>query len=539
MGTSYKHIELFAGCGGLSLGLEKAGFELTMANELSPMASETFALNLLGEDLRKKAEEKKKAKSVLWIKSQYKRDNLKERLRENPFEFSKGKYCDIDTKTDFRGKLIIGNIDDFLKALIKNKELLDNIRNLKIDLLSGGPPCQGFSLAGKRIKDDQKNLLPLSFARFAGLLKPRVVLLENVQGITAPFTENGVKHFAWLEVAKVFALQGFYPICMLLNSKYFAVPQNRPRFILFAFRKDVFKQIRNRVRSEITLQILNDSFKFYNKVSKFKKDLDCIKSSDLSLYNIENSSDLFNGDLLPKLITSSASLVKVFEAINDISETNNEYHLGQISSPFALSLSTIFDSRKQKPEKELMNHEYRKHNYNVRARFRLYQVLSNSNGLKQELSKLLSGKAILPENLEKIVNTLQSENLLFREQGKEVLRPPKNLQVIHDYLKQIGSKKQSQRALRMDEPAPAQLTIPDDLCHYSPNQLRTLTVREMARIQSFPDWFEFRSKVTTGGKQRKFEVPQYTQVGNAVPPLLAHELGKTLFRLLQSIDNGQ
>ena len=47
----------------------------------------------------------------------------------------------------------------------------------------------------------------------------------------------------------------------------------------------------------------------------------------------------------------------------------------------------------------------------------------------------------------------------------------------------------------------------------------------MARIQSFPDNFEFRSKVTTGGKMRRYEVPQYTQVGNAVPPLLGRQLG--------------
>ena len=47
----------------------------------------------------------------------------------------------------------------------------------------------------------------------------------------------------------------------------------------------------------------------------------------------------------------------------------------------------------------------------------------------------------------------------------------------------------------------------------------------MARIQSFPDNFEFRSKVTTGGKMRRYEVPQYTQVGNAVPPLLGRKLG--------------
>ena len=94
------------------------------------------------------------------------------------------------------------------------------------------------------------------------------------------------------------------------------------------------------------------------------------------------------------------------------------------------------------------------------------------------------------------------------------------------FLISVKTKKQTQRALIPNFPAPAALSIPDDACHYDNEQIRTLTVREMARFQSFPDKFEFRSKVTTGGKMRQFEVPQYTQVGNAVPPLLAKALGK-------------
>ena len=103
------------------------------------------------------------------------------------------------------------------------------------------------------------------------------------------------------------------------------------------------------------------------------------------------------------------------------------------------------------------------------------------------------------------------------------------------FLKKLYTKKQTQRALRSGLPAPAALSIPDDACHYyeSNDMQRTLTVREMARIQSFPDWYQFKSKVTTGGKMRKFEVPQYTQVGNAVPPLLGIGLGKVCKKLLE------
>jgi DNA (cytosine-5)-methyltransferase 1 len=60
----------------------------------------------------------------------------------------------------------------------------------------------------------------------------------------------------------------------------------------------------------------------------------------------------------------------------------------------------------------------------------------------------------------------------------------------------------------------------------------------MARIQSFPDHFEFRSKITTGGKMRSYEVPQYTQVGNAVPPLLGRALGKVALNLLNQFSKG-
>ena len=124
---------------------------------------------------------------------------------------------------------------------------------------------------------------------------------------------------------------------------------------------------------------------------------------------------------------------------------------------------------------------------------------------------------------------------MFIENNIEVYKAPKDIETIEALIKSIPTRKHSQRALRKFEPAPAQLTIPDDLCHYDPDEPRTLTVREMARFQSFPDWYEFRSKVTTGGKMRKFEVPQYTQVGNAVPPLLALALGELIKIQIQSL----
>jgi len=87
----------------------------------------------------------------------------------------------------------------------------------------------------------------------------------------------------------------------------------------------------------------------------------------------------------------------------------------------------------------------------------------------------------------------------------------------------FGLKKHRIYPMSAWEPAPTITTLPDDVLHYS--EPRILTVRESARLQSFPDWFRFRGKFTTGGAMRTKECPRYTQVGNAVPPLLAEAVG--------------
>ena len=71
---------------------------------------------------------------------------------------------------------------------------------------------------------------------------------------------------------------------------------------------------------------------------------------------------------------------------------------------------------------------------------------------------------------------------------------------------------------------------PDDYLHYC--EPRIMTVRECARIQSFPDWYEIKMKYTTGGNMRKVEVPRYTQIGNAIPPLFAELAGIVLKNMI-------
>ena len=93
-------------------------------------------------------------------------------------------------------------------------------------------------------------------------------------------------------------------------------------------------------------------------------------------------------------------------------------------------------------------------------------------------------------------------------------------------------KKRSIIPLDENDVTPTLTTLPDDYIHYS--EPRILTVREYARIQTFYDWFEFKGKYTTGGKRRQTEVPRYTQIGNAIPPLFGEQSGIILMELIQN-----
>ena len=97
--------------------------------------------------------------------------------------------------------------------------------------------------------------------------------------------------------------------------------------------------------------------------------------------------------------------------------------------------------------------------------------------------------------------------------------------------KRFKTKKSSTKLLASDLPTPTLTTLPDDFVHYC--EPRILTVREYARIQSFPDDYEFKGKYTTGGQLRRLEVPRYTQVGNAIPPLFAEQAGLALHQTLK------
>lgn len=124
----------------------------------------------------------------------------------------------------------------------------------------------------------------------------------------------------------------------------------------------------------------------------------------------------------------------------------------------------------------------------------------------------------------------QNENVINR---LDVILKSGNYESAKSNLKEIGleSDKRNYTVLKPESQSSTIMTIADDYIHYS--NPRALTVREMARLQSFDDSFVFQGKRSTGGNKRKFEVPQFTLVGNAVPPLMARAIALEILKNIQ------
>jgi len=202
-------VDLFAGCGGLSLGLENAGFEPVFVNELNADAMESYLLN---------------------------RSHLKHDLRDK-----RRHSFDIYEITSNRSRL--QDVVGFLKS-----------EHGEIDLVAGGPPCQGFSGIGHRrtftdlTKSDMpSNHLYHQMAKFVEALQPRAFLFENVRGLlSARWSPDGSKGEIWEDVQEAFrriggkkGIKGYSINAQLVYAKDYGVPQNRPRILMVGIREDI------------------------------------------------------------------------------------------------------------------------------------------------------------------------------------------------------------------------------------------------------------------------------------------------------------
>lgn len=334
--------------------------------------------------------------------------------------------------------------DNFSEELVEN--IIASGNEPSVDVVIGGPPCQGFSVFGLRKETDPRNDLFLSYLKVIQALRPKYFVMENVPGLVMMYGGKTVKRIHE-EVYKMEPVHYGITDPIKLNAANFGVPQLRERIIFIGYREDV---------SPIT-------------------------SFELPIF-------------------WEANYLTVEEAIGDLAFLKPWQSSGEYNNEYPTRAEYQRDSRIGRlfkklgiPSKNLVlqNHEAAKHSPDVIARFALIEP----------------GKG-----LESIPREIWDKHLQTSKKWCVRLHPHK--------------------------PSFTVVTLPDDFVHYS--QPRILTVREMARLQSFDDTFVFMGARSSGGggrgnKKRNAELPQYTQVGNAVPPLLAKAIGNELLKVLSSV----
>lgn len=369
-------VDLFAGAGGLSEGLLAAGINVAVAVESHPHAALTHAFNhsdttVLCGDIRQ-------------ITARQIQDHL-------------------ERKTDQRTP----------------------------DIVVGGPPCQGFSFAGKRRQYDPRNKLLEEYVRLVSQLSPKIFVFENVPGLYKLYggrTLHRLLDHLWHEGYEFHGIDNdcdYYPIDYpIFDASKFGVPQKRRRLILVGTKRSAIDKLTFVPRRGKSISV-------------------SAAIGDLAFLSGGLESDVY-----------------------DHGPTNN------------------YQKSRRANNSCLFNHlasNHRPDTVNVFSHFK---------------------------------------------PGDTAICLPNHLR----------TKKQRIVRLKPDLSAPAVLALPDDYIH--PWLHRILTVREMARLQSFDDDYVFFGKRTTSDKNRRVDVPQYTQVGNAVPPLLARALGMGILKALgcRSVD---
>jgi DNA (cytosine-5)-methyltransferase 1 len=396
------YIDLFAGCGGLSLGLHNAGWKGLFAIEKSEDAFKTLKHNLI--------------------------------QKKNHFDWP---------------NWLEPTHHDINEVLEKHSTNLKALKG-KIDLVAGGPPCQGFSMAGRRIENDSRNSLIKSYVRFIDLVRPKIIFFENVKGFTQGFRSNNKKGKAYSEyVLKELKDLNYTVEGRLIDFSEYGIPQKRTRFILVGISNDFIEK-----NNHLTKQT------FFEKIKKNKSEFLINKGLELN----------------PTLENAISDLLQANGTVDSETPNFKAGIYGKTASKYQAYLREYY-----RVNGKVDSHRFAKHTQQVKNRF---QIALD----------------------EKLTSTEYRERFKLKKSSTKILEPSK--------------------------PTPTITTLPDDYIHYC--EPRIMTVREYARIQSFPDTYHFKGKYTTGGDRRTKEVPRYSQIGNAIPPLFGEQAGIVINKMLSN-----
>ena len=393
------YIDLFSGCGGLALGLHSAGWKGLFAVEKSKDAFSTLEYNLINKN-----------SNFAWP------------------DWLPKKNHDINN--------IIEEYQENLKSL-----------RGKISLVAGGPPCQGFSMAGRRKEEDDRNKLIDSYIKFIELIQPQILFFENVRGFTIGFKQGNKRGEAYsVYVVNKLKELGYNVKGKIVDFSEYGVPQKRQRYILVGTKKD-------------------NAEKFFDLL-------------------VQNRANFFKEKELEKDTTSLS------DAISDLLQSN-----GTEQSPDSKNFKAGIYAKATTSYQKLMRQDK---NFMIK--------IPNSHRFANHKK----------ETVEKFDYILKNARV--------------NKNISDEIKAKYNLKKRTIVPLCSNSPTPTLTTLPDDYIHYC--EPRILTVREYARIQSFPDSYEFKGGYTTGGDRRKTDVPRYTQIGNAIPPLFAEQAGLVLKEMI-------
>ena len=448
-------IDLFCGAGGCSEGLIQAGFHILFSSDISDMVEVTY------------------------------------RYRHEQLGLIQGQ------NTWFERADIKNLHGDFISQKIGELEMFNNQKIPEIDLVIGGPSCQGFSRAGRRDKDDPRNLLFGEYVRVINDVKPKYIVLENVEGFMDMqfLGYKGLNLYDeagnLVEEGPVYPDGSVTPVILrselnrigydtleprILNAADYGVPQRRNRVIFIGYRRN-------------------------------------LPAPDYPVPTVPQEQQITLRDAIGDLIND----VNLRNRVNqNLSDYQRDSRVGRTPS-FITGKPIPCDRR------HLQNLELPNSTDVVLERFDLFNQGESGSILRKRIKEQgidITGKNSLIQLCCDKLNMQPNDVIeLFRTKNT----PDKAIDI-------LLTKKNIRQRLNSVELSPTVVTLPDD--YINPWEARTISVREMARCQSFDDSFEFLGKRTTGGLKRRIEVPQCTQVGNAVPPLLARAVALEIIKVL-------
>ncbi|ANY76823.1 DNA (cytosine-5-)-methyltransferase [Microvirga ossetica] len=467
-GEKPRVLDLFAGCGGLSLGFKAAGFAIRAALELDPDAARSHGLNFHPDDAR----------------------------------HSRSRDIIATHPEDLVAELDLGPVDD------------------AFDVIVGGPPCQAFARVGRpklreidshpqAFRHDPRARLYQEYLRYVAAFQPLVVLMENVPDVL----NHGGQNIAE-EICEVLEAKGYVCGYTLLNASYYGVPQMRERMFLIGYRREVAASV---------------SFPSPSHWMTLPAGYDGSRAVALKVLNglfgaahdyIEPPA---SGPDLPSAITAE-------QAIGDLPPI---YARKQLASGILkrgarrMDQPIPYDNRRkvseyarqmrswpgfEAPVEGLRDHV-------IRYLPRDYELFARLNPGDQYPEAHRHAMAMLAERISEL-----------REQGKRVREGSSEYERLKDSIvpPYDASKFPNKwRKMWRDQPARTLMAhLGKDSyshIHYDSEQARTISVREAARLQSFPDGFVFSGTMN----------PAFRQIGNAVPPLLARALASEIFKTLK------